>query len=98
METGRVPIITLQIEGMRESLKHSLMLHSRELTEMTNIAIDNAFSTRNIQEQVQREVNKAIDEAIAELSGNYDIKRLIKEIVLNAITDRAIKLSTKETL
>lgn len=87
----KLPIVTLQFEGMRESLKYSLMLHSKELSEMTNAAIDNAFSTRNIQEQVQKEVNKAIDGAIASLSGNYDVQQLIKEIVIKALEDRVQK-------
>lgn len=80
-----IPIIKIEIEGMKESIQHALAGHNKEFDVMIQSAIEKAFNFETIQEKIDRQVEFALDNAIRELGQDRILKDALKRFVLNSI-------------
>jgi len=61
-----VPIIKLEVEGMRHTVTTALSQHSAEIDENIRKAINFYCSPDNIENVIHKEVTEAIDNAVKE--------------------------------
>lgn len=80
-----VPVIRIEIEGVREAIGHALCVHNDEFNTMIKQAVEKAFNFETIQEKIDREVEVALDNSIKTLSGDSLIRDALKCFVLNSI-------------
>ena len=80
-----IPVITLEIEGIREQIQHALAVHNKEFNIMIKHAVEKAFNLETIQEKIDREIEVALDNAIKTLSNDSLIRDALKCFVLNSI-------------
>ncbi len=80
-----IPIIKIEIEGMKEKIQSCLAVHNNEFNTMVHSAVEKAFSVEAIQDKIDRQVEIVLDEAIESLSGDRLIQDALKCFVLNSI-------------
>lgn len=80
-----IPVIRLNLEGIRSQITHAFMAHSEELNQMVAAGLEKALSADNLQERINEEVQNAIDDAIKSLSSNYTIRSIVFDIVSEAL-------------
>ncbi len=80
-----IPIIKIEIEGMREKVQYALAVHNDEFNTMIKHAVEKAFNFETIQEKLDREIAIALDNAIKTLSDDSLIRDSLKCFVLNSI-------------
>ncbi len=80
-----IPIIKIEIEGVKERICHALAVHNKEFDTMVQSAVQKAFNFETIQEKIDKQVELALDNAIANLSDDQLIQNALKCFVLNSI-------------
>lgn len=80
-----IPIIRIEIEGMKEKIQQALSVHNIEFNTMIQSAVEKAFNVETIQEKIDRQVEMALDNAIGSLSQDRLIQDALKCFVLNSI-------------
>jgi hypothetical protein len=83
-----VPILRIEIEGMKRQINAALMGNSEELNKMIAKAIDKSFSVEAIQYKIDMQVAKALDNAIDNLSNCYPVRQIIEDIVVKSLTKK----------
>ncbi len=91
-----VPIIRIEIQGMKESIQQAVAVHSGEFNEMIHHAVEKAFDYDTIQAKIDSEIANSIDDAIGCLSENYLVKAVIQNIVVKSLGDLRDKLEQGE--
>lgn len=61
-----VPIITLTVEGMQQTVRQALLAHAATMSQEIQIAVDQYVTPENIQAVVDSSVRKHIDECLRE--------------------------------
>ena len=87
-----MPVIKIELEGIREKISYAFLQHSNEFNEIVARSIEKALSPDTIEQRIDAEVCKAVDSAIASLSGDYAIKQIVKEIVASALNEKLDKI------
>lgn len=82
-----MPILRLELDYARERMTQAWMVHQDALNEMVADSLRRELSVDNVKNRVDRAVMSAIDEAIKDISANTTIKRLVRDIVLDALED-----------
>lgn len=88
-----VPVIKIELEGIRKRINHALMTHSGEFDKMIASAIDKSFNIETIQYKIDMQVAKALDNAIDGLTDSYPIKTVMKDIVVRSLEKVRDKLA-----
>ena len=86
-----IPIISLNVEGMKHTMKVALMQHQLEMDSMVQSAIDAYCTSENISRIVHSAAEKALDEAIkAEVTnffrfgdGRKAVAAAVKEAIMS---------------
>lgn len=81
-----IPIIKIEIEGMRERIGQSFALHNGEFDKMIAEAVKKSFTVETIQAKIDMQVAKALDNSIDSLSENYTVKTIVQDIVAKSLT------------
>lgn len=68
---GTIPIIRLEVEGMKHTLTTALMEHSALMDEQLRAAIEAYCTPENIARVVQEAARAALDQAIKESVQNF---------------------------
>ncbi len=92
-----IPIIKIEIQGLRERICQSLAIHNGEFDKMIAEAIRKSFTVETIQAKIDMQVAKALDNAIDSLSEHYAVKTIVKDIVVKSLTmvrDEIVKEKT----
>ncbi len=63
-----IPIIKIEIEGMRERIGQAFAIHNGEFDQMIAEAIKKSFTVETIQAKIDMQVAKALDNAIDSLA------------------------------
>lgn len=82
-----IPVIKIELEGMKQSISTALMARSGEFDKMIQIALDKSFNVETIQHKIDMQVAKALDDAIDTLSEHYLVKALVRDIVVKSLTN-----------
>ena len=61
-----LPIIRLEIEGMKHSILHHLGLHNDEIARLVEREIDDAIKNIDLRAKVRSEVERAVTKSIEE--------------------------------
>lgn len=85
MET---PIITIEVSGLRETIKQALMAYNNEFNDMVSASVDKAFNIDAISAKIDGQVELALNNAINEISEHYQIKEIVKDIVLASLANK----------
>lgn len=80
-----IPIIRIEIEGIRERLTQMFADRSDNINEMVAKSLEKVLSEENIQDFIDKEVQKAVYGAISSLSENYTIRSIMIGIVSTAL-------------
>ncbi len=80
-----IPIIKIEIEGMKERIGQALMIRNGEFDKMIGEAVKKSFTIETIQYKIDMQVAKALDNAIDSLSEHYIIKTIIQDIVVKSL-------------
>ena len=92
-----IPIIKIEIEGMKESIQNALAVHNDEFNIMISNAVDKSFTVETIQAKIEMQVAKALDNAIDGLSEHYQIKTIVKDIVLASLTKKRDEIEQEKS-
>lgn len=71
---GGFPLVSLEVQGMRASIKKAFLDHVEELSSEIQQAVDLACTPENVKRVVAVEVARAVDEAVRE-----EVERFYKE-------------------
>ena len=80
-----IPVISLNLEGIRSSITHAFMAHSDEVNQMVMVGLEKVLSADNLQDRINAEVQKTVDKAIESLSDDYTIRSIVIDIVSDAL-------------
>ena len=80
-----IPIIRIEIQGMKESIQNAVAVHHEEFNTMIHEAVDKSFTVKTIQAKIEMQVAKALDNAIDGLSESYQVKTIVMDIVLRSL-------------
>lgn len=94
---NEIPVIRIEIEGMRQSVQNALAVHNKEFDTMIHKAVDKIFTVETIQAKIDMQVAKALDNAIDSLSESHYIKSVVMDIVLESLAGIRNKLKRKNT-
>ncbi len=83
-----IPIIKIQVEGMKQSIQNALAIHGKEFNDMISEAVDKSFTVETIKAKIEMQVAKALDNAIDSLSENYQVKTIMKDIVVQSLVKK----------
>ena len=82
---NKIPIIKLQLDGIREQITHAFIADSDRLNLYVKKALEVVLTDETLEKRIIVEVEGAVNTAISELSNNYVIKSIITKIVANAL-------------
>jgi hypothetical protein len=91
-----IPIIRIQVDGVRESFQQALAIYNDEFNVMVSDAVDKAFNIDTVQAEIEHQVQIALDDAIKGLSEHYQIKDMIKDIVLKSLTKKRDEIEEEQ--
>ncbi len=88
-----LPIIRLELEGLRHQVVHALGIHNREVEESVAAVVGKAveafdFETtvrREVQTQLAEHIKRSVSVAMIELFSSRDVKAAIKEAVAKTL-------------
>lgn len=83
-----IPIIRVEIDGMKDTITHAMMSRSKEWGTMISDAIDKSFDVKTIQHKIDMQVAKALDSAIDTIAEHYLVKSLVHDIVVASLTKK----------
>lgn len=92
-----IPIIKIELEGMKQSIQAALTARGEEFDTMINAAIDKTFTVETIQAKIDMQVAKALDNAIDSLSESHDVKRIVKDIVVNSLVQKRDQMEKEKS-
>ena len=92
-----IPIIKIEIEGIRERIGQSFAIHIGEFNKMIDEAIKKSFTVETIQAKIDMQVMKALDNAIDSLSEHYAVKTIVQEIVVKSLTNVRDEMDKEKT-
>lgn len=92
-----IPIIKIEIEGLRERIGQAFALHNGEFDKMIESAIKKSFTIETIQAKIDMQVAKALDNAIDSLSESYEVKTIIQNIVVKSLTKVRSKIEKEKS-
>lgn len=82
-----IPIIKIEIQGMKESMCQALAIHNGEFNVMIQSAIKKSFNVEVIQAKIDMQVARTLDNAIDSLSENYHVKAIIQDMVVKSLVN-----------
>ncbi len=98
-ELKNMPMIRLELEGMRQAILHSFLKYNSELNKAVDEALKNAVSADSFFELVDREVREAVNECVAkEIKGYFgwgEGRKMISETIEAAFKNKSKKKRTK---
>ncbi len=80
-----IPIIRIELQGMKESIQQALAVHNDEFNTMISAAVDKAFDVETIQAKIDASVQQCLNDSIEALSGHYRVRELITELVVQSL-------------
>jgi hypothetical protein len=83
-----IPIIKIEISGMRQSICNALALHNVEFNDMVFEAVEKSFTPETIKAKIEMQVAKALDNAIDSLSEHHMVKTIVKDIVVQSLVKK----------
>lgn len=83
-----IPIIKVELEGMKDAISHAMMSRSEEFNKMINTALDKTMKVEVLQHKIDMQVAKALDNAIDSLSDSHKVKAVVMDIVLASLTNK----------
>lgn len=83
-----IPIITIELSGMRETVKKALMAHNKQFNDMVSASVDKAFNRETLSTKIDIEIEKALNTAIEELGQHYQIREILKDLVLASLAKK----------
>lgn len=86
-----MPIIRLEIEGMKASILHALTEYELQMDSLVKEAIERQCSSEHIHQLINYETSRAIDEAVKDEINNFFKYGKGRDAIKSAICD---KLST----
>lgn len=81
-----IPIITIEVNGMRETIKQALMNYNNEFNTLVSASVDKAFNIDAISAKIDGQVELALNNAINGISENYQIKEIVRNLVMASLT------------
>ena len=85
MREGTIPILTLEVEGMKHSIKTALTEYAAQLSEEIQMAVDAYCMPDNIRRVVADAVKRTIDNALQDELHNFYFYGKGHSIILEAI-------------
>ncbi len=92
-----IPIIKIELEGMKQSIQAALTARGEEFDTMIHAAVDKIFTIETIQAKIDMQVAKALDNAIDSLSESHHVREIVKDIVVNSLVQKRDKLEKEST-
>ncbi len=86
-----VPILRIELEGVRSSVVTMLQDRNDELNKMIAQEIDATLKLEWVQEKISYVVKEMIGKAIDKVSNNYQLQDAIASLVSNAVTEMVQK-------
>lgn len=63
-DPASIPLIRLELSGMKYQVVHALMIHNREMEDAVESAVDAALNSFDFPAIVNQEVNKVVTEVV----------------------------------
>lgn len=82
-------LIHLEIEGLKERVKHAMLTRSKDFDAMIERALDEHLTPEKIEAKVNAAVKRALDNAINDLSDNYRVREAIQNAALASLNKAA---------
>lgn len=92
-----IPIIRIDIEGMKESIQYAFAVHSEEFNTMIHAAVDKAIDVDTIQAKIDKEVEKALHLSIESLSEHSLVKGIVRDIVVKSLANVRDEIEKEKT-
>jgi hypothetical protein len=93
-----LPIIEVQIKGIRESFCAALHTHNEEFNQMVKDAVNKSFNIEAIQHKIDTQIAKAIDDTIDSLGNQCEVQEIIKDIVVKSLINKRDEIERKNEL
>lgn len=71
MSDNSLPIIRLEVEGMRRQIVTALTEHQAEMDEMVKQAVEEATKPEHVKQVVRKEVSRTLDKVVQEEVQNF---------------------------
>jgi hypothetical protein len=91
-------ILRIEIEGVRESICAALSAHEGEVNAIIKETVNKYFTVEVVQEKIETQVVKAIDNAISSLCDQFQVKEIIKDIVVKSLINKRDEIERKNEL
>ena len=87
---NKLPIVTIQLEHMRDNIQHAMMAHGDEVNAAVAIGVQNAIDGFDIQGAAERHTKTAVEAAIQTQISNYfdygEGHKIIKDVINEALS------------
>ncbi len=80
-----IPTIRVQLDGVRRTIQHCFADSDSELSKMVQNTIEKTITEEWVQYEINKEVRLCLDKAIASLSNNYTIQKMLEKLISESI-------------
>jgi phospholipid N-methyltransferase len=92
-----VPIIKIELEGLRKQISTALMSNNNEFDKMISEAIEKSFTVETIQHKIDMQVAKALDNAIDCLGSSLPVREIIEDIVVKSLEQKRDQMEKEKS-
>jgi len=86
-----IPIIRLEVEGMRHSISVALSKHTMEMDAMIQDALASYCTPENIAHIIRSETTRALDEVIKQEISNFFYYGAGRRVVVEAVKEKLLR-------
>jgi transcriptional/translational regulatory protein YebC/TACO1 len=84
---NNMPIITFQLEGLKQRVSHCFADHNDELAKAVEECLEKTLTRTWVTEAIQSAVDVAVRTAVAEVANNYKLRMAIEGAVGDVLAD-----------
>lgn len=81
-----MPIVRVDVERLGETISHAMMAHDEQINNIIQERLKERLSDNAIIEQIQESVDRCLDAAINSLSGDWQLKEILRQKILECLS------------
>lgn len=83
-----LPIIRLELEGVKQSVAHMLADRGKEINDLIVMSLENTLKEEWIAEQINYEITECVKKSIKNLSNSYTLQSIITDMIEKTISEK----------